>query len=264
MEKSICCFIDILGYSEIICNSSDEENEKNIEKLKEMYNQFEGFNNGYENRYRNYKVRTFSDNIFIEVKLSEHNLFSLGVGNEGNIYHILSNLSDFQNTMFHTYGFFIRGAIVYGEVYSDNNIIYGKGIIEAVENEKKAKFPRIIISEELKKIIDENRKSYGGYEYWGDDTLIKLEDNEEYFLNYLNDMDYQFLEEVLENHKKLIEENLKKHKDNNRILEKYEWLKKYHNYYIKEYGVPNRYAEDDCREYDRDDLLIEWEDKCKN
>ena len=162
MEKSICCFIDILGYKDIICNSSDEENEKNIEKLRGMYSYFENLNNGHIDEYRNYKVRTFSDNIYIEVQLKKDRIFSLGVCNEGNIANILRELSHFQNMMFVEWGFFVRGAIVYGEVYSDNNIIYGKGIIEAVEGEKKAKFPRIIISEELKKIIDENRKSYGG------------------------------------------------------------------------------------------------------
>ncbi len=270
MEKSICCFIDILGYKEIICNSTDEENEKNIEKLKSVYRYFENLNNGYQDKYRNYKVKTFSDNIFIEVELKEHSLFSLGVSNEGTIYHILSELSSFQNIMFAEYGFFIRGSIVYGEIYSDDNIIYGKGIVEAVEGEKKAIFPRIIISEDLKQIIDENRKSYGGKEYWGDKTLIKLDDYSGYFLNYLDNMFYQSLEEVLEIHKKLIDENLKKYSQllNNygndeenykkiqKVLKKYEWLKDYHNFYIKEYGVPNRYAEDDYREYDRDDLLI--------
>ena len=114
MEKSICCFIDILGYKEIICNSTDKENKENIKKLKEIYFDFEEFNNGYEDKHRNYKVRTFSDNIFIEVKLDEHAFFSLGVNNEGNIFNILRNLSDFQNTLFRKYGYFIRGAIVYG------------------------------------------------------------------------------------------------------------------------------------------------------
>ena len=244
MEKSICCFIDILGYKDIICNSSDEENEKNIEKLRGMYSYFENLNNGHIDEYRNYKVRTFSDNIYIEVQLKEDRIFPLGVCNEGNIANILRELSHFQNMMFVEWGFFVRGAIVYGEVYSDNNIIYGKGIIEAVEGEKKAKFPRIIISEELKKIIDENRKSYGGKTYWGDDTLIKLKYYPEYFLNYLNDVEYQYVEEVLKKHKNTIEQNLKKYKDNENVIEKYIWLKDYHNFYIKKYGVPNRYAEE--------------------
>lgn len=258
MEKSICCFIDILGYKDIICNSTDKENEENIEKLKSVYRYFEKLNNGYKDKYSNYKVRTFSDNIFIEVQLDEHDFFSLGVNNEGNIYHILSELSNFQNIMFAEYGFFIRGAIVYGEVYSDDNIIYGKGIVEAVEGEKNSKFPRIIISKELKQIIDENRKSYGGKIYWGDKTLIKLDEYSEYFLNYLDDMDYHCLEEVLEIHKKLVEENLEKHKENKNILEKYRWVKDYHNFYINEYGVPYKYPDGDYdyRIYDRDDLLI--------
>lgn len=267
MEKSICCFIDILGYKDIICNSSDEENEENIKKLKNIYSEFERFTNGYQDKYRNYKVKTFSDNIFIELQLDEGRFFSLGVNNESNIYNVLSNLASFQNIMFAEYGFFIRGAIVYGEIYSDNNIIYGKGIVEAVEGEKKAIFPRIIISKELKNMIDDNRKSYGGDEYWGDKMLIKLDNFQEYFLNYLDDMDYHCLEEVLEIHKKLIEENIKKYSLllNNReikcekikkVLEKYEWLKDYHNHYIKKHGVPCKYVDDDYREYDREDLLI--------
>ena len=85
MEKSICCFIDILGYKDIICNSTDKENEENIEKLKSVYSHFKSLNNGHQDKYRNYKVRTFSDNIFIEVKLDEHDFFSLDVSNERNI-----------------------------------------------------------------------------------------------------------------------------------------------------------------------------------
>ena len=35
MEKSICCFIDILGYKDIICNSTDKENDFSSLNIKE-------------------------------------------------------------------------------------------------------------------------------------------------------------------------------------------------------------------------------------
>lgn len=251
MEKSICCFIDILGYKDIICNSSDEENEENIKKLKNIYSEFEKFNNGYQDKYRNYKVKNFSDNIYIEIKLEED---TIGVSNIGDVFNVLRNLCHFQNIMFVEYDFFIRGGIVYGNVYSDENIIYGKGIVEAVESEKKAKFPRIIISKELKEIIDKNKIDLGVE----DKTVIKLDNYPEYFLNYLDDMDYQWIEKLLLKHKELIEFNLEKYKNNENVFEKYRWLKEYHNFYIKEYGVPNCYADDESyRDYDIKDLLID-------
>ncbi len=254
MEKSICCFIDILGYKDIICNSKEEEHKENIIKLKKIFDDFKELNNGYEEEHRGIKVRTFSDNIYIEIKLRERNPFSKGIANEARIGQILDTLNYFQSEMFLMYGLFIRGAVVYGEVYSDDNIIYGKGIIDAVESEKKAKFPRIIVSEELKHIIDENRASYGK-EYWGDKILIKLDNYPEYFLNYLECREFSYEEVILE-HKELIELNLEKYKDNENVLEKYRWAKDYHNYYIENFGVSNPNYEDDVRDFNREDLLI--------
>ena len=46
-------------------------------------------------------------------------------------------------------GFFARGGISIGSFYSDENMIFSGALVESVEIEKKAVFPRILIEEKL-------------------------------------------------------------------------------------------------------------------
>lgn len=298
MKNAICCFIDILGYKNI-CSSTDEKHEENIYNLSQIINDFVGRMNGtlpeplikiegLDIKNENVKIKTFSDSIYIEIliendlleleklekefdnKLLMHTGVQVGAELESKFGNIVSSLIEFQRDMIFKFGFLIRGGIVYDKVYSDDNIIYGNGIVNATNLEKQTKFPRIAICKELKETLDKRIRYFYGDEYWGDKEIIKLEGDSEYFLNYLEDRDF-FCEELIIQHKELIEknigifqENLKKvSKESNDyvkiqdILQKYEWLKKYHNFYVEKCEVSDENYEDDFRNFKRYDLLVE-------
>jgi len=74
------------------------------------------------------------------------------------------------------YGLFLRGSIVEGEVFTDDNFILGKGIIDAYKLEHShAKYPRIVISSELiSNLVEEVQVAY--YSGWlSEDDVLPFE-----------------------------------------------------------------------------------------
>ncbi|HEY8036875.1 MAG TPA: hypothetical protein VIF37_14940 [Methylobacter sp.] len=137
-------------------------------------------------------------------------------------------------------GFFVRGAIAVDELYMDDVTIYGIGLIDAYEAEsKQAKYPRIILTESAEVMFREidkgfqtqNFDNYTSHNYLS--RYLNRDCDGLFFLNYLesiNIADNPFLE-VLEQHKTVIEDRLKKYHDESDILEKYVWAANYHNWF---------------------------------
>lgn len=87
-------------------------------------------------------VKSFSDNFMILVEtpsgLSDYNI----------VKFLVSILAQLQVRFLEKHSILIRGGITKGEAYIDNNIVFGKGLIRAVELEDKySVFPRIIIDD---------------------------------------------------------------------------------------------------------------------
>lgn len=90
------------------------------------------------------QYRIFSDNIIIAIKKSTNELENIYA-----LYSMLVFMKDLQLTFILELGTFIRGCIHCGNLYFDKTILFGSGLIEAVEYENKAIYPRIIFSNEL-------------------------------------------------------------------------------------------------------------------
>jgi hypothetical protein len=50
--------------------------------------------------------------------------------------------------------FLVRGAVTLGELYHEKNVIFGPALIEAVDMEKKAEYPRLLCSENLVEFLN--------------------------------------------------------------------------------------------------------------
>jgi len=186
-----------------------------------------------------YKVRIFTDCILVgcPVREKERN-FRFSEGTE-ELWDVLSLLYLFQMEMTNA-GYFVRGAITVGELYMDDIIIYGNGAIEAYETEsKEAKYPRIILTQSAKDMLDEIDKGFENENYINYITSLLCKDCDgQIFLNYLEsikigDDHYQFVDE-LGKHKDMIESKLIKHKNEPHYLEKYIWTANYHNKFCKQ------------------------------
>lgn len=127
----------------------------------------------------------------------------------------------------------LRGSITKGDVFYDDEIIFGAGIVKAYINEERAVYPRIIIAKEL---VDEyvNRVGTSRITYITD-FLLK-DDDGLFFISY-------FLENL--DVKEWIKEKLSKEQIYGSIREKYIWLDKWIN--MADDVLKQRYSEQEYK-----------------
>ena len=244
-KKSIISYYDILGFSQLVENETSEE----IYNILEVFNKSSRPDKELQSS-KNRNTINFSDTIikttdiytsFIE-PLVNCILYKDFVENAYIIHDLF-----FSNIL-------VRGSIIVDDVYTSKGYYYGPGIINAYHLENTAVFPRIIIDdifmELLKEYSDDSLKlenhekelmkqlMKSDYEeraeirkIW---KSISPDDDGKYFLDYLRIMKHEYADEYsimtfLKQHKKIIEEGINKYKSDNHVLEKYLWLKKYHN-----------------------------------
>lgn len=149
-------YFDVLGYRNKIF--SDEKGF--LYAIKEL------FRRSTEKNW-NAIIRTFSDNVMVCIE----------DGYEGALKFLCHYASRIQELILREHGLLLRGAITKGNLYFDNQFVYGTGLVSAVElEEKDAVYPRIIID---KKLDSEN--------YIRCSKHTVLADNDRYhYINFLN------------------------------------------------------------------------------
>jgi len=220
-EEKFVAFIDILGFGSLI-NQNKEDSIKVIQSLNEDIN---------------HVLWAISEDKYLDESLSIKLFSDCFCLSSSDIFLILKEVSYLQNFL-SLNGIFVRGAISKGLHFENNNIIFSRGLIEAHELEKVAKYPRVILSTQL---IDayENSIERG--------CVLKSGDNVP-FVHYLNQFPYyeDFPDEdiFLEAHKDSIVQQVKKNINMPKVLEKYRWTAEYHNYYVHASYNQNDWEED--------------------
>ena len=153
-DPRIVCFLDILGFKEMIYEYEDDNScnfLQNIQKaFKIALDNF--FNNQFINKdvldYLEYK--TFSDNIVISIPYFDNKDDFLT-----NLNLLVAFIKGLQY-YFMTTGIFTRGGLSIGSYYSDDNIMFSKGMVKAyiLENDK-AIYPRVVVDNEILQKIPE-------------------------------------------------------------------------------------------------------------
>jgi len=133
-QKRLLVFFDILGFSEAIKNQT-----KSCDEIKSMFDEINIVIHGFKQDYDGFEIHNYSDSFIAHSKLQIFNreIFKLPI----EILQVLLK-----------YDFIARGAVVYGELYFENNSIYGSSLIDAVSSEINPKYhghPRIIMIKAL-------------------------------------------------------------------------------------------------------------------
>ncbi len=153
-KQSLVAFIDILGFTERFPTEKDIC----MELLAELVHY-----NGEHFQHtdaQSIKIRptstAISDSIIISIPVQ--------LTNFEHTDHAYLPLESFLNGIaFFAYqslkkGYFFRGAISYGEICHKGHLIAGEAYIDAVKNEKKAHYPRIILTNdaqcEIEKFVE--------------------------------------------------------------------------------------------------------------
>lgn len=245
LRNSVVAFLDVLGFKELVRDAKNNGNSQQLfAEFQAALNEvsFSLKDSSAEDWYilskgelkikATHNFRVFTDCILIGCPIEDS--FHHGALIKGlDAFYTVFNTLYFIQSQLTNRGFFTRGAITVDELYVDEKTIYGLGLIDAYEAESKlAKYPRIILTESAKTKFMEIDKTFEDlkhtnylkkYLYKDSDGLL--------FINYLesiNITDHPFLD-VLEKHKKVIEDKLQKHYGMPDILEKYVWAAKYHN-----------------------------------
>lgn len=168
---SIITFVDILGFKKLV----KEKSPKDIIRILSIPKEY--FNSQPKDKYENIQISTFSDSIIISFKYTE----------EHAVYNLFLDLMNIL-IAFIQENIICRGAIVKGEIFHEQNFLFGQGFIDAYELEKKMKYPRIGFSKEILDIgcrypdpKGTNRKEEVFIK-----TLCSKDDDDCYFIDYFS------------------------------------------------------------------------------
>lgn len=208
-SNHIIAYLDILGAKQMICNDSNF----NFLNLLNMFMEdaIEESVGGIFKHKEEIYIKIFSDNILLAIELKEND-----EQRDDKITLLFNIVANIYNEILR-YGYLMRGAIVEGDFFHNDIIVYGKALVEAVNlEEKKAIYPRILVQKELSKSLQH--------------YLLQDRDGL-YILNIFQLSEYfdhlSFKLELL----KILEQ----YKDKDHIKAKIMWMIKYFNFWFTKY-----------------------------
>lgn len=215
----LIAYIDFLGTKEKIKNDKDFTY---LKFLKELYSiliehiKKTNKNNEFLNKI---KVKIFSDNILLAISTSSSNMqINYAIGELIKIIAIIQLEALNQNIL-------IRGGITIDELYINDNLVYGAGLLKVLTLEEEvAHFPRVIIDNK----VCQKYKTYFQANYntaYDTDNLVYIDFYETCKLK----------RDIIYGIKLVLLRLLKQYADNPKILSKINWIVNYHNNYVKKY-----------------------------
>lgn len=252
--KDVCkCSKYVIGYIDLLGTTERIKNDVKSKNLNEMYNAIK-FAVGIEelNKHakkmklesyiKDIKVKAFSDNV----------IFAIPVGNKVKTLFAMCNIiSAFQNILISRYKWLSRGGITIGDLFINDNFVWGEGLLRAYYLESKvALYPRVIID---RSIIYEVENITDMYDRMTVSNLKVLQDFDNYYFVDYSPLDCEeayntlFADLLNDLYEELISENETSHDE--RIFQKLVWLKKYSEYLKKKFYTEIGYSDD---EYDEE------------
>ncbi|MFC3651301.1 hypothetical protein ACFONN_07085 [Dyella humi] len=238
-KTSYCAFLDVLGFSERISASfKDGCGDELLQKFHAiLQNRIDSLKNDSNESLLYFK--SFTDNVILA-----HPRFSDDM--ESEFGFILWSLSEYQFEMA-KHGFFIRGGLSVGDLFVDENSVYGPALIEAYSLESKiAVNPVVVLSDDAMGLVLHHCGYYAGNSSPQEKDVLVGSDGR-FFINYLmesiDDSDFPVVNwDDLFVHKSQIELALKEYQSSPSVFAKYAWLAAYHNYFCDSISYYNGYS----------------------
>jgi hypothetical protein len=245
VRNSLFAWLDLLGFSEMIQSSNEKQLNELVMLLKGSIEKAkEHFKAKYDKAYEidaSWECKAFSDNIILAYPAVNENGFEIA--------HSIYMAARYQFDMIR-HGFFVRGAMSIGDTFVNSDMLVSKALLETYHDESKfAINPRIVISNTLKRVIDERIIAFTntGTDKPLFDALLEsllIDDDGWYFIDYLGIVagaGEDNFEECLKRHRDVICYKLMQHSNEPKVYSKYQWAAKYHNYFCQ--TNPEKWAE---------------------
>ena len=148
MDKYVVAFIDLLGSRKKIETDKDGAYFKTICKL---YNLVLSLIPSIDDQ--EIKSKIFSDNVVFARKITDDNENKIA-----NLHQMTSLVAAFQLMAIIQANTLLKGGITFGEFYIDENMVWGKGLIEAydLESDKSHILPTIVLGGEARSVALSN------------------------------------------------------------------------------------------------------------
>lgn len=180
-----------------------------------------------------YAVKMFTDNVVLGFPIRDD-----GESEFGRMIYIVGL---WQYTLL-KHGFFVRGGMTVGPIYMDDEVAFGKGLLDAYEAESKlARDPRVVLAASAMDLVHHHLAYYAKVSESPQNFSLLVDADSQMFVNYLylpvdgaEGLSDEFASDI-EHHRDLIINRLKKFSENPAIWSKYAWVGSYHNHFCEHY-----------------------------
>ncbi len=185
-------YFDVLGYKDAFKKSGDvsaklvDAIEFSIGMMKDIVSIVNTPIDNLTEETPKIEYKIFSDNVLICCKNTNDTLSTLS------LVSFLRLVATIQRVFFEGYQLIVRGGITKGPLYLTNDFVGGKALIDAVELESTAVYPRIVVADCILNELDSFKMQNGLFKSLVDascqDLLVKDVDDKT-FLNYIMSYD---------------------------------------------------------------------------
>lgn len=235
-SRSIVAFLDILSFGDLVRTQSPDEIMR-IMRLAQQSSEASETDLEFAGRRSIY----FSDTIILSCPI----VGPYGPQSHGVVFDEILSIVHLQSDLIDRGSIFIRGALTIGDIYHDENVIFGPAVIDGHDIESKlCNYPRVVIDPKLLRdyMVDpllrsQNNTAEEDLKYVK--TLIRQDADGLWFIDYLSailpELDNpEYYLEFIKKHKQLILQKSKANNKLNSIALKYNWLATYHNTIVNE------------------------------
>lgn len=236
-RTAIISFIDILGFKNLVNNSTYEQLSEKLETVRRLSGDDDGLNGeGLEP-----KVIQFSDSIIrirpLDSDINKETPYGVMFYEMLDLVHMQSELIN--------HGVCVRGGVSIGKVHFDDYTLFGPGFVSAYEMESLfANYPRIVIDPVLIQLLGNDSLLFSDHNSV-DDELRSIKKNITkgsdglYFVDYLRSFqtEVDHAEDIplfLNNHRQIIIKNASGANNLTSVSAKYLWMSTYHNEVVNE------------------------------
>jgi hypothetical protein len=242
VRKSWVVFIDILGFKDELEEANRENKQAELlnRLMKALADAKEYLYYGHRSAqrlgdgYAPFMIKLFTDNLVLG--------FPVWDDGESEFGQAMLVVALYQFTLL-KYGFFVRGGIAFGELYMDEDVVFGSSIIEAYEAESKlARDPRVVFAKSAADLMLHHVVYYDKVQTSPHNRSVLVDADDQLFVSYLEAPTDGCDGEIPEDFRRLLGEfrdliiaRLAKFAADPRIRPKYEWAGIYHNMMVLEY-----------------------------
>lgn len=235
-QHSICGYLDVLGFTAAVreaekLGQSDELLRRFAFIVRNWFTSLGDLLAIESGDQRRREYRIFTDNVVVGVPVQH--------GTRTELAFTVSDLALLQVGLI-AEKFFIRGGLTVGELYIDDEIVYGTALLDAHDAEHAACVPRVVLHASavaaVRAELVYHFSTYGERQGHRFTNALLIDEDGVWFINYLHQVfaagvfdepDYH----TLETHRDEVQKCLNKYQADPHIRGKYEWALRYHNYF---------------------------------